>query len=317
MKPIQAFLNREADTLLNLIDAFRDLLPHKDNDASAHSGEEGRAIEIVVRQYLREKLPAGLEVGCGFLIDPDQSWQSRQLDVIIFDSHNFAPFFRYGDAIVAHLASAVAVISIKRKLYKRDLEPEIRILSEIGARFGNYHLPKPFLSLVGFDTAASDFSKSVDDVKDALRNFYSPRPDIKNRAIKFSWGELVDAVVVPDQFLVRLKNLDEPSAKPPEAQKYLWTGGDGKHRHIYWQTLLRGIRRRYFDARRSRTLEGVNQEYFPIADMSNLAQISVVPVVRRKYSWDSFIPAPKTFGPFEREMVGKNGDAAGPGTTNK
>ena len=65
----QEFLNGEHDSLLASIDLFRTLLPHDERNASVHSGEEGRFIELALTQYLIDKLPSGVGVGGGFAVE--------------------------------------------------------------------------------------------------------------------------------------------------------------------------------------------------------------------------------------------------------
>jgi hypothetical protein len=287
---LQDFLNGEHDSLLTSIDLFRKLLPHHDNDASVHSGEEGRFIELALTQYLKEKLPCGIGIGGGFVVDVDSGWNSKQIDILLYDKINFAPLIKYGDAVVLPIQSIVAAFSVKRKLYKKHLINEINSLASIGSRFGGFGYPKPYLSIIAFDSDQKDIVKAKKEVSDAIFDYYKPRTDYKERKHLYAWNELLDSVIVFDKFIVKGSNFNPTDKKKKDASKYIWTGGDGAKRNLYIQHLLHGIHRSWYDIRRGnssiRKLLSI-----PIGNMEQLGAVQIC-LEDRKYVWDKFIPKP-------------------------
>lgn len=288
----QNFLNGEHDSLLISIDLFREFLPHHEHEASVHSGEEGRFIELVLMQYLMDKLPSGIGIGGGFVVDVEAGWHSKQIDILLYDRMNYAPIMKYGDAVVLPIQSIVGALSIKRKLYKSQLKNEIEAISDIGSHFGGMGYPKPYLSIVAFDSEQKDVTKASLDVFSAIAECYAPRIDYKSREHFYSWNELLDSVIVFDKFIVKGTNFKPGDNKKREASKYIWTGGDGSGRSLYIQQLLHGIHRAWYDSRRGVSAIG-NLCAIPSGGMKQLGMVKFC-IEDRKYVWDGFTPAKKT-----------------------
>jgi len=280
----QKYINDQHDALLKTIDLFRTLLPHVKNNASVHSGEEGRFIELALMQFLREKLPQGIGAGSGFVIDVDSGWNSRQIDILLYDAATYAPLMKYGDAVVLPVQSVIAAISVKRTLYASQLENEISALSAIGARAGGRGYPKPYLTLVAFDSETDKVLTMKDKVYSAIESFYKPRIDIKARKHLYSWNEMLDSVIVFDRFLVKGDNLAADSVN--KVNKYLWTGGKDVNRNIYIQHLLKGIHRAWYDQRRGNKPDE-HILAFPKGDMQTAGKLQFC-ILDRKYVWDKF-----------------------------
>lgn len=284
---LQEFLNGEHDSLLATIDLFRTLLPHHTRDASVHSGEEGRFIELALSQYLLDKLPGGIGIGSGFAVDIHSGWNSKQIDILLYDKINYSPIMKYGDAVVLPIQSIVGALSVKRKLYKSQLDNEIGALTEIGSRSGGFGYPKPYLSIIAFDSE-KNIHNGKDDVFEAISKHYKPRVDIKLRKNLHSWNELLDSVIVFDKFIVKGSNFTADDKKKRGASKYLWTGGNGIKRNLYIQHLLHGIHRAWYDPRRGVKAVGTILS-IPSGDMQELGKINFC-VEDRKYIWDKFKP---------------------------
>jgi len=284
----QEFLNGEHDSLLASIDLFRTLLPHDTREASIHSGEEGRFIELALTQYLIDRLPGGIGIGGGFVVDIEAGWNSKQIDILLYDKVNYSPIMRYGDAVVLPVQSIIGALSVKRKLYKSQLQNEIEALTNIGSRSGGLGNPKPYLSLIAFDCEQKDIIKCKDAVFQEINDYYKPRIDVKSREILHSWNELLDSVIVFDKFIVKGTNFKPDDAKKRGASKYLWTGGAGIKRNQYIQHLLNGIHRSWYDTRRG-VRSGKNLLAIPGGDMQQLGQVAFC-VEDRKYEWNKFIP---------------------------
>lgn len=296
---LQNFLNGEHDMLTTAVDLFRALVPAPDKDASVHSGEEGRFIEMVLAEYLREKLPTGIGIGGGFIVDVHDKWVSKQIDIILYDSIRFAPVLRYGDAVIVPLESIIGAISVKRKLYDSQLPDELASLSAIGARASGMSFPKPVLALVAFDCEKDNPESAVKTAFTAIETSFAPKVDVRGKTHLHSWNELIDYIIVFDKFILCTNGRSHRENPPPRKQhqpktaplkcNYVWAGNHTTTRNVYIQHLLNGIHRAWYDEdrgnRKTRTLLA-----FPESGMQKLGAIDVC-VFCRPYAWANFKPA--------------------------
>ncbi len=72
-----------------------------------HNPTTGALAEAVLRQFLKDHLPEAVSVEQGFIID-SAGGLSKQCDILIYDSHRYAPFYRVGGVVVVP-AEAVIV----------------------------------------------------------------------------------------------------------------------------------------------------------------------------------------------------------------
>jgi hypothetical protein len=94
-----------------------------------HSGTVGNFREELFRGFLRKILPGKFEVSTGFIED-----SARQLDVIVWDSLNYAPLFREGEVVVVPRDSVRAVVEVKTKLETNALDQALDLLFEVTVR---------------------------------------------------------------------------------------------------------------------------------------------------------------------------------------
>jgi len=69
-KRIQDYWSSEVSALLSRYRQFETLVPAPNRAGSAHAGEDGRFVEDLIREHLRQFLPKGLEVLTGFILRP-------------------------------------------------------------------------------------------------------------------------------------------------------------------------------------------------------------------------------------------------------
>src|SRR5436190_12957159 len=168
---IRSLLNSDVSALLKTYRQFEKLVPHKTRSGSAHTGEDGRYVEALVRSYLRKFLPLNLEALTGFIVRPavktgvdgrerkgQADVQSTQLDIIVYDSANYPIYQRLGDDVVVPPEGVVAVCSIKKHLRRGEIAKEADRLKEVGslcACLTTNGGPRrgPFLSIVTMDVA--------------------------------------------------------------------------------------------------------------------------------------------------------------------
>lgn len=134
---VQKYWSNEVDALLQTYRQFETLIPSRDGAGSAHSGEDGRFVEDLLREYLVKYLPAGLEVLTGFILRAavrtgesgkerrdERDCSSSQLDIIVYDSVRYPIYQRFGNSVVVPPEGVVAIISVKKHLRNTDVARE-------------------------------------------------------------------------------------------------------------------------------------------------------------------------------------------------
>ncbi|KPW40964.1 hypothetical protein ALP45_00051 [Pseudomonas coronafaciens pv. atropurpurea] len=97
-----------------------------------HNPTTGALAEAVLRDFLKDHLPRGVSVEEGFIIS-SEGWLSKQCDIIIYDSHRYAPFYRAGQLVVVPVESVLAVIEVKTSINKTRFNDVIRYFKSFEA----------------------------------------------------------------------------------------------------------------------------------------------------------------------------------------
>jgi hypothetical protein len=85
-----------------------------------HNGMVGTAREFFARRVLRSILPPAVHIGSGRVIGDNEGEQSKQIDVILYDSR--WPFLEVAQGVGLYFVSGViATIEVKSTLTKREL----------------------------------------------------------------------------------------------------------------------------------------------------------------------------------------------------
>lgn len=93
-----------------------------------HNPTTGALAEEVLRQFLKDHLPRSVSVEQGFTINPDGEL-SRQCDILIYDSHRYAPFYRAGNLVVIPAEAVIAIVEVKTSITKPRFHDVIRYFS--------------------------------------------------------------------------------------------------------------------------------------------------------------------------------------------
>jgi hypothetical protein len=129
-----AFHSNEADALHSRFTNVESLL-----SVGHHSSSEGDFCEDLVRQFLRQVVPARYSIDHGFIRHTPRrrstlpSCVSKQMDVIIHDSHNYAPLFRSGEFVIVLPQAVVGVIEVKKTLDTSKLDEALDNLAHANA----------------------------------------------------------------------------------------------------------------------------------------------------------------------------------------
>jgi hypothetical protein len=102
---MEEYYHLVSEVLLNRLEQIRHFI-------RKHNPTIGLLTETVVREFLKEHLPKKVSVEQGF-IQGVNGEISKQCDVLIYDGHNYAPFYRINDVVIVPEAAVIAVIEVK------------------------------------------------------------------------------------------------------------------------------------------------------------------------------------------------------------
>lgn len=139
---IRNFFNNECRSLLSTYRNIESLIPSEKNSGAAHTGEEGRHIESLIRAFLNKHLPKELEALSGFIIRPavkvgdndrerrqiEEDQHSTQIDIIVYDSTNYPIYERFEEFVIVPPEGVIGIISVKKNLYEGQLNKELESL---------------------------------------------------------------------------------------------------------------------------------------------------------------------------------------------
>lgn len=83
-----------------------------------HNLTIGQFAEDLLRDLLEKLLPKKVSISQGFIVG--RGLCSHQCDILIYDSHNFAPLFKTNSLVVLPAKSVFAVIEVKTSIGKRQ-----------------------------------------------------------------------------------------------------------------------------------------------------------------------------------------------------
>ena len=167
---IREYWSNEIRALLDTYKQFQVLIPAKDKNGADHNGEDGRYVEILLREYLKRYLPKDLEVLTGFVLRPavktglknkyrrgQEDVHSTQLDIIVYNSAKYPIYHRFGDSVIVPPEGVIGIISVKKHLHDTDILHELSALKKVSklCRCENDKKIKirgPFLALVSMDS---------------------------------------------------------------------------------------------------------------------------------------------------------------------
>jgi len=116
------FLSSYNDELLSKVSRLDELIGRD------HWLSVGSYKESILRSLISNILPRKFEVSTGFILASDKEGKllkSRQMDIIIWDSVNYAPIFRDGEFVIIPPEACSAVVEVKGKLTSTELRDSL------------------------------------------------------------------------------------------------------------------------------------------------------------------------------------------------
>lgn len=95
------------------------------------SYSSGTFRENLIKAFLRELLPKSLSVDSGFIYGFGLVENSRQIDIIIWDSSNYGAIYRTDNFVIIPPESVLCIISVKSNMTKKDVLEAIENLSSV------------------------------------------------------------------------------------------------------------------------------------------------------------------------------------------
>lgn len=83
-----------------------------------HNPTIGVLTEEILRDFLSNHLPKLVSVEQGF-VQYENGEISKQVDILIYDSQSYAPFYRVNDIVVVPAESVIAIIEVKTSITKQ------------------------------------------------------------------------------------------------------------------------------------------------------------------------------------------------------
>ena len=84
--------------------------------------------ESLIRNFLTTVLPQSISVDSGFVYGFDQVDNSRQIDILVWDSGRHAAVYRTREFVIVPPEAVIAAISVKTTLNKKDLDESLENL---------------------------------------------------------------------------------------------------------------------------------------------------------------------------------------------
>lgn len=123
-----------------------------------HNPTIGILTEEIIRDFLRKHLPKIVSVDQGFILFEDGEL-SKQCDILIYDSHLFAPFYRINDVVIIPAESVLSIVEVKTTITRQIFHDAIDYF-------------KSFDCLENAQTHLFIFnSKSIDDIRGYFESY--------------------------------------------------------------------------------------------------------------------------------------------------
>jgi len=247
---VRSFFDIEAEVLHRRFRIVETLLPAEDRVGAAHTGEEGRHIESILRDFLNRHLPSELRALSGFILrpstkvgnhdlsrvtSPDQ--HSSQLDIIVYDRARYPIYEQFEEFAVVPPEGVIGIISVKKSMYRSQLRKELESLrsaAELCDLRNDARLP--YLCLFAF-TAGITEKRSTEEwgteIVEAISETMEGSP----------FSHLVNEVTIFDQLVVFKW---APHHSPPGTARFVRCECGHSARHLPIERILQSLMSVYY-----------------------------------------------------------------------
>jgi hypothetical protein len=161
-----------------------------------HAGESGAEAELILRKFLKERLPRRFDIESGLVVGTDGT-VSNQTDLIIFDAMN-SPIYRAGPRVhIIQRDNVAAVIEVKSKLNKEQLKDAARKIASVkkitASPITDVDQPVTFSNMIMTNTLGCVFAF------DAYTSLTSLADNLREINLEYDSRNWIDLVIVLDK----------------------------------------------------------------------------------------------------------------------
>ena len=114
-----------------------------------HGPSVGTYRENLLQNCLKKHLPERYHIATGFILG-----LSNQIDILIYDSIDYAPVFREGDLVIVPPESVRAVIEVKTKITSSNLKSALNLLDSVS--YFDDNQPPFFRGIFAFESSQNE-----------------------------------------------------------------------------------------------------------------------------------------------------------------
>ena len=260
---VRDLFNAESNQLLSIFQNIEKLIPHSTNSGSAHSGEEGRYIEYLIRDFLNKHLPNQLEAFTGFIHRPatktgehnrtrrrkETDKHSAQIDIIVYDKANYPIFEKFQEFVIVPPEGVVGLVSVKKSLRTDEIDNEVESLFKaVGLCHHNNQKGEivrgPSTSIVSFRNALSPKSTFDKRVESVFKRISKNQKDL-------TFDQCIGQILSLDNFCIFKKRPNSEKSFNNIAEYVAFEIDKEEDRHFPLQFLLTSILSAYYHKSRS------------------------------------------------------------------
>lgn len=172
-------INNNSEGLIDYFTSMADEFYAKFNRINNLIGDKhwlsiGNYREEILRDFLKQYMPKRFSVGTGFIRCSDGKL-SRQIDILIYDSVNYAPLFIDKDFVIITPEAVCAVIEVKSTLDSKELKDALELLDAI-KKIGKKRTKKENI-FCGIFAYKKEISNKC--MMNCYKEFYSSKIDFK------------------------------------------------------------------------------------------------------------------------------------------
>ncbi|GJI61784.1 DUF6602 domain-containing protein [Bacillus velezensis] len=214
-----------------------------------HMGERGSSREEILLRYLRNYIPSKYEMSNGVIIDGNGT-QSRQQDIIIYDSFNSPVLLDMEKTKIVPIESVFSVIEVKSTLNKTEIDKCVNNISSVKSLVRNplVEINSPTAGFVFAFKSSTTIETLLDNLVEANKHTEKHKHISvicvldKGLIVNVSKRGLKDIVLVPDEnstpaiikntaennlmlfYLLLMQYLNQSSVSVPNLLKYASEG---------------------------------------------------------------------------------------------
>src|SRR3989304_7115930 len=179
----------------------------KDIIGVRHWPSVGYSREEILRSFLKEYLPRRFDISTGFVYR-NSNEVSKQVDILIWDSHRFPPIYCQGDLVIVKPEAVVAAIEVKSTSGKKEITKALKNLSLLKELIGKVKGDPIFTGIFSFTSGRRKINTLLNDAKNYYRNDFSiPAENLLSKEIDPQCFFVDEIVILESGIIFQLGNV--------------------------------------------------------------------------------------------------------------